>query len=36
MVKDRNDIMGLRNLVYCGSALIVLACLGIIIWALWP
>jgi hypothetical protein len=30
------NIMGLRNLVYGGCALIVLACLGLAVWVLWP
>jgi hypothetical protein len=31
-----NNILGLKRLIYGGSALIVLACLALAIWALWP
>lgn len=39
-VKPRNNlgpnVLGMKALVYGGCALIVLLCLAVVIWALWP
>lgn len=36
MRRHTPDILGLRATIYGGCAFIVLTCLGLAVWALWP